>query len=220
MPTLISEITLGITSSFMGTLPMSMLNMSILQLSLDGKYRAAIAFLMGAALIEFCQIMLTLLGMQWLLTIPHLTAILTCVSIPVLLIMGIKTWKTPAKIKNIDNLLLNIHVSKTDIINQNFPYFRNGFILSAMNVMTYPFWLLWGNVFVQNGWLTPQYSDIIAFSVGACIGTVGAFGSFIMLGKLIHPYLNTVQLRFNQVLGAMFVGFACVQLYKLVDFKF
>ncbi len=220
MPSITSEITLGITSSFMGTLPLSMLNMSILQLSLDGKYRAAWAFLMGAALIEFCQIVLTLIGMQWLLTIPHLTAILTCVSIPILLIIGIKTWKTPTKEIEIDKLPINSNISKTDILYQNTPYFRNGFILSAMNVMTYPFWLLWGNVFVQNGWLTPQYSDIMAFSLGACIGTVGAFGSFIILGKLIHPYLNTVQSRFNQVLGATFVGFACVQLFKLMDFKF
>jgi threonine/homoserine/homoserine lactone efflux protein len=220
MPTLTSEITLGITSSFMGTLPLSMLNMSILQLSLDGKYRAAVAFLMGAALIEFCQICLTLMGMQWLMTISHLTAILTCVSIPILLIIGIKTWKTPTKQIDIDKLPLDNNVSKTDIVNQNTRHFRNGFILSAMNVMTYPFWLLWGNIFVQNKWLTPQYSDIMAFSTGACLGTVGAFGSFIVLGKLINPYLNTVQSRFNQVLGAMFVGFACIQLFKLMDFKF
>ena len=55
---------LGFTSSFIGTLPLGMLNLTVLQLSLANRQKQAIAFSLGATVIEFAQIGLTLLGMN------------------------------------------------------------------------------------------------------------------------------------------------------------
>ncbi len=84
---------LGFTSSFIGTLPFGMLNLTILQLSLANRQKQAIAFSLGATVIEFAQIGLTLLGMNVLLTIPQLSNIFSIFSIPVLIYLAIQNLK-------------------------------------------------------------------------------------------------------------------------------
>ena len=209
-PTIFSIFWLGITGSFMGALPLGMLNLSILQLSLEGRQRTAFWFGLGAAVIECVQILLTLLCMQLLFQIPYLTTVLTVVSIPILIVLGIKTWQTPLS-KNRPKTALEEKISTS---------FRRGGILSLANVLVYPFWLLWGNVFVQNGWLTTEPLSLTTFSAGAGIGTMGAFICFIVLGKLINPYLGSVQKGFNRFVGATFLCFACIQIFKLSQFQF
>ena len=215
MTNLISEFWLGITASFLGTLPLSLLNLSILKLGIEGRQGSALMFSLGATAVELCQILFTLLSMQILLKIPHLTPIMTVIFIPVLLVMGIKMWRAAP---------LSINVSKTDILEMKGASLKQGAVLSLANFLTYPFWLLWGNVFVQNAWLNPQPLDLTVFSVGASVGTFAAFACFMVLGKIINKKLNsvynmnTVQQIFNRFVGLTFMGFAVIQIVKLFNF--
>ena len=222
MTNLISEFWLGITCSFLGTLPLSLLNLNILKLGLEGKQKSALLFSLGATGVELGQILFTLLSMQFLLKIPHLTPIMTLIFIPVLIVMGVKMWK--AKPLTVVLGQDKSTVSKTDDSEQSSASVKQGALLSLANFLTYPFWLLWGNVFVQNGWLDPQPLDLTIFSLGASLGTFGAFACFLILGKIVNNSINSVQKmnrvqkNFNRFVGATFLCFALIQIVKLFNF--
>jgi threonine/homoserine/homoserine lactone efflux protein len=194
---------LGFTSSFIGTLPLGMLNLTILQLALANRQQQAMAFSLGATLIEFVQIGITLLGMNVLLAVPLLNQAISIISIPILLYLGYKNFKND---KNTEGPPLTAKST-----------FWQGIVLGFANVVVYPFWLLWGNVFVQNGWLTPTPEAYFYFSFAAAIGTFGAFLFFILLGKILWQRLSRVQKMIDKLIGYTFFGFAAFQFFKLMS---
>jgi threonine/homoserine/homoserine lactone efflux protein len=200
---IIHNLWLGFISSFVGTLPLGMLNLTILQLALANRQQQAIAFSLGATLIEFIQIGITLLGMNVLLAIPQLSQAISIISIPVLLYLGYQNFK---KKEETEGITLTAKSA-----------FWQGFVLGFANVVVYPFWLLWGNVFVQNGWLTPTPEAYFYFSFAAAIGTFGAFLFFILLGKILWQRLSRVQKMIDKLIGYTFFGFAAFQFFKLMS---
>ena len=203
---------LGFTSSFVGTLPLGMLNLTILQLALANRQQQAVAFSLGATLIEFIQIGITLLGMNMLLAIPQLNQAISLISIPVLLYLGYKNFQ------NKENIVEERNPEEGGKGSQN--RFKNaiiqGIVLGFANVVVYPFWLLWGNIFVQNGWLIPTPEAYFYFSVAAAFGTFGAFLFFILLGKILCKRLHGLQKMIDKLIGFTFFGFAAFQFIKLI----
>lgn len=193
---------LGFTSSFIGTLPLGMLNLTVLQLSLANRQKQAIALSLGATLIEFVQIGMTLLGMNVLLTIPQLSNVFSLISIPVLIYLAVKNLK---KGSNTEGGLLTPKST-----------FYQGIVLGFANVVVYPFWLLWGNIFVQNGWLTPTPTAYFYFSFAAAVGTFGAFLFFIVLGKILWKRLTRLQGMIDRLIAYTFLGFAAFQCYTIL----
>jgi threonine/homoserine/homoserine lactone efflux protein len=200
---IIHHLWLGFTSSFVGTLPLGMLNLTILQLALANRQQQAMAFSLGATLIEFVQIGITLLGMNVLLAVPLLSQAIAIISIPILLYLGYKNFKNK---ENTEGVTLTAKSA-----------FWQGIILGFANVVVYPFWLLWGNIFVQNGWLTPTPEAYFYFSLAAAIGTLGAFLFFILLGKILWQRLSRVQKMIDKLIGYTFWGFAVFQFVKLLS---
>ena len=157
---IVNHIWLGFSSSFIGTLPLSMLNLTILQMTLSNKQQQAFTFSLGASVVEFFQIGITLLGMSALLSVPYLSTIFAVVSIPILIFLAIQNLKKKAHTEGVTLLPKNA--------------FYQGLVLGFANVVVYPFWLLWGNVFVQNGWLKPEPIAYFYFSLSAAVGLVDA----------------------------------------------
>jgi threonine/homoserine/homoserine lactone efflux protein len=193
---------LGFTSSFIGTLPLGMLNLTVLQLSLANRQKQAVAFSLGATLIEFAQIGVSLLGMNALLAIPQLSNIFSFISIPVLIYLAVQNFK---KDPNTEGPPLT--PKRT---------FFQGAALGFANVVVYPFWLLWGNIFVQNGWLTPSPTAYFYFSFAAAVGTFGAFLFFIVVGKLFWKRLTRLQSMIDKLIAFTFLGFATFQFYTIL----
>jgi threonine/homoserine/homoserine lactone efflux protein len=193
---------LGITSSFVGTLPLGMLNLMVIQLALNNKQPQALMFSLGASVIEFVQIFVTLLSMNFLLTIPHLNAVFSALSIPVLLYLGIKNFKKR-------------HFTEGGTLSPRNTFYQ-GIVLGFANVVVYPFWLLWGNIFVQNGWLIPTPMAYFYFSFGAGIGTFIGFFTFILLGKILWKRLSKLQNIMDKVIGITFLVFAVFQFYNII----
>jgi hypothetical protein len=195
-------LSLGFISSFIGTLPLSTLNLSILKLALDNRHQAALSFTYSASIVEFIQVCLTLPLLGVLASIPNLKAGFALVSIPVLLFLGYKSYKTA----------VNTEGGKT-VENDGF---KQGLLLGCANVMVYPFWLLWGHVFVSNGWLKMDFTSLSIFCIGAGVGTLLAFLVFVFLGKILLKHLYHLQFLINRMIAYTFFGFAFLQLYTVV----
>ena len=199
---ILQHLWLGFTSSFIGTLPLGMLNLTVLQLSLANRQKQAMAFSLGATVIEFVQILITLLGMNVLLAIPQLSNIFSIISIPILIYLAFQNFK---KGSNTEGVLLSPKST-----------FYQGIVLGFANVIVYPFWLLWGNIFVQNGWLIPTPEAYFYFSFAAAMGTFGAFLFFILLGKILWKRLTRLQGIIDKLIAFTFLGFAAFQFYTVL----
>jgi threonine/homoserine/homoserine lactone efflux protein len=205
------HIWLGFTSSFLGTLPLGMLNLTILQLALANRQRQATAFSLGATLIEVVQIGITLLSMNVLSAIPRLSQAISIISIPILLYLGYQNFKKRQNTVEERNPEEGGKGEQKKLKSA----FWQGVVLGFANVVVYPFWLLWGNFFVQNGWLLPTPEAYFYFSLAAGLGTFGAFLFFILLGKILWKRLSRVQKIIDQLIGYTFFGFAAFQFFKI-----
>ena len=194
---ILNYIWLGLNSSFIGTLPLSMLNLTILQLTMSKQQQQAISFSLGASVIEFFQIGITLLGMNVLLTIPYLSSIFAVISIPILIFLAIKNLKKKPDTEGVKLLPKNA--------------FYQGIVLGFANVVVYPFWLLWSNVFIQNGLLKPEPEAYFYFTLAAAVGTFAGFLVFILLGKLLWKRLLWLQKIIDKLIAFAFFGFAALQ---------
>jgi threonine/homoserine/homoserine lactone efflux protein len=199
---IIHHLWLGFSSSFVGTLPLSMLNLTILQLALSNQFRQAVQFSLGASVVECIQIFVTLLGMNVLLKIPYLGMGFAIVSVPILIFLGVKNLQKKADTEG--RALTRQHA------------FIQGVVLSFANVVVYPFWLLWGNVFVQNGWLKPELSGYFYFSIAAAVGTCAGFFVFILLGRVLWERLSRLQNIIDKLITFAFFGFAVFQCYNIL----
>ena len=202
MDSIIFLFLLGLISSFIGTLPLSTLNLSILKLALANQHRQALSFTFGASIIEFVQLCLTLYLMNVLSNIDNFKTGIAIISIPILLFLGYKSYKTSVNINK------GVKVENDG--------FKQGIVLSLANVIVYPFWLLWGQIFVRNGWLKTDISALSVFSIGAGIGTLFAFLIFVYLGKLLWKRLYHLQFLINKLIAFTFFGFAIMQFYSIV----
>ena len=189
-------------SSFLGTLPLSTLNLSILKLALANRHQSALSFTYSASIVEFIQVCLTLPLIGILATIPDLKTGFALVSIPILIVLGCKSYKTS----------INTEGGKT-IENDGF---KQGLLLSCANIMVYPFWLLWGHVFVTHGWLKTDFASLSIFCIGAGIGTFLAFLVFVFLGKILWKRLYHLQFLINRLIAFTFFGFAVLQLCTIL----
>ena len=202
-------LSLGFVSSFVGTLPLSTLNLSILKLAISNRHEAALSFTYSASIVEFIQICLTLPMMGILATIPNLKTGFALISIPVLFFLGYKSYQTAVNTisPNHDETVAN--TIKND-------GFKQGLILGCANVMVYPFWLLWGHVFVSNGWLKLDFASLSVFCIGTGVGTFLAFLVFVFLGKILLKRLSHLQFFINRMIAYTFFGFAFLQLYTVI----
>lgn len=196
---------LGFVSSFIGTLPLSTLNLNILKLALDNRHQSALSFTYSASIVEFIQVYTTLLLMDSLTSVTHLKTHLSLVSIPILLYLGYQSYNTA------------IHdIAKKEKQMFEKDSFRQGLLLSCSNVMVYPFWLLWGQLFVNNGWLKTDFTSLSIFCMGAGIGTFLAFLIFVFIGRVLKEHLYHLQFLINRLIALTFFGFAVVQAYNIL----
>jgi threonine/homoserine/homoserine lactone efflux protein len=200
--TILPLIWLGFSSSFIGTLPMGMLTLTILQLTLANRPKEAITFGLGVVTIELIQIWVTLMGMNVLLTMVQLSNVFSILSIPILIYLGVK------------NIIKEQYAEEIQLAAPNM--FYQGIAWGSMNVIIYPFWLLWGNVFVQRGWLTPTPITYFYFSFAAAMGTLGAFLLLIVFADLFWQTLIGLQTTINKVIGFSFLGCAVFQFYAVL----
>jgi threonine/homoserine/homoserine lactone efflux protein len=193
---------LGFVSSFVGTLPLSTLNLTILKLGLANRHREALSFTYAATLVEWLQVSLTLFLIHFLSAIPNLKQGFAVVSIPILLFLGYKAYKTRVNTEGGETI-------------QN-DGFKQGILLSLANVMVYPFWLLWGHIFIEKGWLPTDTASLTIFCTGVGVGTFAGLLCFVGLGKLFWKRLYHFQFYINKLIALAFFGFAILNMYTVL----
>lgn len=193
--------------SFLGTLPLGTLNLSIANLSFHHDINGAIGFAIAAAMVEVLAVRLALLLVDQLQALKNYYWLFRLISVAVLLTLSVSTL---------------ISASSTEQFSVAFPLaaknpFIGGLTLSALNPLHIPFWMGWAAVLKSRGILDDNKASYNLFVVAIGMGTIMAFGLYGWAGGFLINLLGHWQSVLNWILGLVLLITALAQLYKTIS---
>ncbi len=152
---------LGAFFSFIGSIPPGTLNLSVLQLGLEGKVNTALRFALAVSIVEYPY---TWIGVQfeyWITSSPMIIDNFQLVTAIVMVTIGVLNLWSAEKPTNFS-------------VKFNDSGFRRGLILSVLNPMAIPFWIgitayLKAQEWIDLSSVTLLHSYVFGTSVGAMV---------------------------------------------------
>ncbi len=171
--------------SFLGSIPPGTINITSMQLSIQGQRRAAFFFALGASITELAYAGITVRFQIYLSEKSAFIAYFALISSLAMLVLGVI------------NLLAKNHtqeiVSKSkDLKGRN--GFKRGVVLGVLNPLTIPFWLTVTAYLQSAGWIILYPSTLYIYALGIALGTFALLTTVNKLGS-----------RFEQIASNSFV---------------
>lgn len=197
--------TLGFSSSYLGTIAPSMLNITATKISIEKNKKTAINFCIGVALIVLIQCYLALIFLNKIQANLYILESIQSVSIVIFTLLSLvflrmamreKQEKTPKKTKTSG--------------------FLTGIGLSLVNMFSIPFYCGVGAAFSMSGWLTLEFNSIIFFVAGSSMGTFTILYHYVLLAEKIKPRLTKITTYLNYFLAGVTGIAALVSFLKLL----
>lgn len=196
--------------SFLGQLPLGNMNITSTQIAVQEGLPNAWKFALGITLVEIAYLRLSLVGTRWVIEHETLFIALGWITVVLFLALGIYALFAAVKKKN----------DKAFILKNNINRFLLGISMSAINPVQIPFWFLWSTYLMNAGILKPVSAHFNFFIAGAGIGTLLGEVVYIHGGKWLIEKLKAGNKTLNQIMGAVFIVTALIQLYRMLFVPF
>ena len=198
----------GIALSFIGSLPFGIINMTVAETTVRKGFRAGVWVSIGASLVEFVQVWISLKLIDMFLQHSLLEQVFHVVALVVFLVLAFfymrealhEAKPREPRVSNLPQL----------------PDFFRGALVSSLNVMVFPYWIFYGTYLSSNGWMDLHNIDISIFSAGSMTGTVLVLLLYAGLGILLIKRAAALRRYFNWFLFALFLGLGVYQGWKVL----
>ena len=168
----------GTAFSFMGSIPPGTLNLSVLQLGLDGKTNTAWKFALAVTLVEYPYTWLAIQFEYWITSNPVVTENFQLITAIVMTTIGIANLASARK--------PTAAISKFQESG-----FRRGLILSILNPMALPFWVVVTAYLKAQGWIALSSTLLLhSYVFGTSVGVMLLLALFIILAKKLSGYAS------------------------------
>jgi threonine/homoserine/homoserine lactone efflux protein len=211
---------LGLSASFLGALPVGLINLTVLNLTINKNSKQGIIASVGVASIEFFQALTAMFLLSLFVSYPVLNTIISMVSIPVFLFFAWNHLSTKEKLS--DKAMEKI--SDIDLPQQRQKikwYERNSFLhgafISSLNIVVYPYWIIWGGGFITQGLMKSELDHYLIFAFGVSLGTILGLLVYVFLAHILRKKLQKYNLWLNRVIGIVFLGFAGMQAFRIIS---
>jgi len=196
----------GMLISFLGTLPLSSLNVTAMQISSEEGIASAMYFSVGTLLTEMIYVRISLVGIHWLQRQKRLFRRMEWITFGLLLAFAAGSFIAAHQQHQAENVLLNNTMNR----------FLLGMFMSSLTFMHIPFWFGWSSILFAKKILHPSSSHYNVYIVAIGAGTFLANCIFIYGGVFMAQQLHKNQDVVNLVLGWIFVATAVIQLVKIL----
>lgn len=196
----------GMLISFLGTLPLSSLNVTAMQISSEEGIASAMYFSVGTLLTEMIYVRISLVGIHWLQRQKRLFRRMEWITFGLLLAFAAGSFIAAHQQHQAENVLLNNTMNR----------FLLGMFMSSLTFMHIPFWFGWSSILFAKKILYPSASHYNVYVVAIGAGTFLANCIFIYGGVFMAQQLHKNQDVVNLVLGWIFVATAVIQLVKIL----
>ncbi|MCP4438591.1 MAG: LysE family transporter [Aureispira sp.] len=194
---------LGCLVSFLGSLPVGMISLLVVETTINKNAHEGMQVALGASIIEVIQAFIAINFIALFIEYPSLETAISILSIPIFLLLGWQHIRSDGQMKR-----------KTT--RRYTSSFWKGLVVSSLNMLAIPFWILWGGVFMKQGWLIEDTFYLILFSVGVGIGSFLAMLVYILLGVFLSERLQQYNKWVNRFIGVLFLGLATIQIYFIL----
>ena len=203
---------IGLGISFIGTLPLGVLNLTALKLSVTVSEKAALMFSVGALIVEMVYVYVSLKAIGIMSRHPLVFKYANWLAFLLLIAFSFNAfWHA----FNMEESLMNPSHDAT--LNSwgiaAWPLI-GGMMMSAINPMQIPFWLGWSTVLLQRQILINSLILQLFYIFGIGAGTFIGNLVFIFGGKWLTQNMGGSQQTLNFVLGAVFLLAALLQGWK------
>lgn len=200
----ISEFLIGFGVSYLFSLPPGMISLNVLQTTIQKGLLSAFWLALAAVLIESVQAFVGVKFSEWINQHENLKLGLEMFVIPVFLALGIGNVVIGVKtIRNKDKA--SLQPKKT------IGSFWKGLIVSALNPVAIPFWVVWATGISEKNLLVMETSHILVFVFGTTLGTLACLMTYAVLSAVIAKRIHAVKIWMNIIIGVLFIGLAIAQ---------
>lgn len=200
----------GMLISFLGSLPLSSLNVAAMQISITDGYSHALSFGMGILIVEIIYVRISLVAMDTIRKHEKILKALEWVTLFIVVAIAVSSFVAAAK---------NNAGTKNILLSNSMPRFVLGLLMSAVNPVQIPFWFGWSTVLFTKKILLPQDDYYNVYILGIGLGTFIATCVFIFGGKFIVEKLNTNQQTLHLIIGGIFTVTSMIQIWKMLRKK-
>src|SRR5664279_3275768 len=123
----------GMFISLLGTLPLSTLNVTAMQISLQEGVRNAMYFSVGTLLTEMIYVRISLVGINWVRKQKKLFTWMEWITIAIVVAFAAGSFYAASQEHSAENVMLNNHINR----------FLLGMFMSSITIMHIPFWFGW-----------------------------------------------------------------------------
>jgi len=196
----------GMLVSFLGSLPLGTMNVTVTQISVQRGVTDGFAFAIGSMLIEVLIVRVALVSMKWLAKQHRLFRLLEYVTTSIILFLAIASFVAAYRMTGF--------ASSLPI--QTIKPFWTGTFLSLTNPLHIPFWLGWSSVLMNKNILKPSPAQYNWYVVGIGLGTIFGFMVFIYAGNFLVLQIQQHQTLLNCIIGIVLLITAIIQVKKMV----
>jgi len=203
---LIIHFILGFTTSFLGTLTPSMLNMTTAKISLNKSKIEAIKFAVGASIVVLAQVYIAILFTKFLRSNPIFVQSLQKLAMVIFAILSFYFYRQSKKDK----------AQSSSVKEKTGNSFIVGILLSALNMFSIPFYCGVTTALDVAGWLIFTKQNILFFVIGSAIGTFALLAMYANYAKIIQLKSKGLAKNINLILSILTGGLALVTLIKIM----
>ncbi|WP_240665614.1 hypothetical protein [Lutibacter sp. HS1-25] len=195
----------GVFIAYFSLLVPGMLNMTALKVRLEIGKVQAIKFAFGATCIIFIQAGIALFFADYLVDNPKVIDFLRIAAVFVFFILAIFFFIISFKKANPE-----AQVTKGK-------YFLRGAFMSALNMLSIPFYLAFSIFLAEKKLITIEQPYIILYISGVFIGAMLLFSTYINFAKIIANKVSFIAKNINLILSGIFVVLGLVTFIKLIQ---
>ncbi len=197
----------GMFVSFLGSLPLGTMNITVTQISVQKGIAGGFAFAAGSMIIEVIVVRIALVTMKWLAKQHKLFRWLEYITTSIILFLAVGSFIAAYKMSGFASSLPV----------QSVKPFWTGVLLSLTNPLHIPFWLGWSTVLMNKNILQPSFNQHNWYVTGIGIGTMLGFMIFIYAGNYLVSEIQQHQTLLNCVIGMVLLITAIIQVKKMID---
>ncbi|MCC7503874.1 MAG: LysE family transporter [Saprospiraceae bacterium] len=201
----------GLSVSFLGTLPPAVLNLIAIEVGLSKGMLAAFMFSAGIWTVEMLFVRVSLVAIEWFSRRAGWFRVIEWLSVIILAGLAYGSFQAAMSEASPDT-------SRAGFLPDWHP-FLIGASLRALNPTMIPFWFGWGTILMKQGVLEPRSSHYTLFSFGLGMGTLAGHSIYIIGGSLAAGFLMNWQHVFYWVIGGLFSLTVVLQLLRILSNK-
>jgi threonine/homoserine/homoserine lactone efflux protein len=205
----IREFLIGFGISFIFSLPPGMISLNVMQTTTQQGIKGAFWLALAAVLVEAVQAFIGVQFSGWINTRPSIQNGLELFVIPVFIVMGI--MNIVAGLKSRKHNQKDDHQPRKTIGS-----FWKGLLVSALNPVAIPFWVVWASGMSSKNLLIFETSHILVFVLATTLGTFACLMLYALFSAFVVRKFKAIKQWMNLLIGILFIGLALFQLINIM----